>query len=512
MSASARDDMLGVTNETTKENVIWAITEWLQQRSGPNDIVFVYFAVHGLGYKNGYDYANDNDAQKKLKNLLDTNGDEDDEVSETTLGFDINENGDPDDWVGIDEELYLTEQSTECETIMDDELRLNFSTLNYGKFIFATTACFGGGLIDDMSAPNRIIMVAANETWEGGPMQGPDWLSPWASHFMDALHGEDVCWNWTPYELIHKGTRINDTDSNEDGHVSILEAWNYAWEHDENRPTHETPWLDDDNNGLPTYKNETDGGTDWGNCTDDGILANNTWLPRRHHYLNVKTRKTSGYEISGVKVWINGSLDYSPAAANLTTGTYNITVETSIYLDGYEYKFSFWEDDSTSNPRMLDYDLDPYCNRTITAYYHIQAGGCPFIYVWNDTDYNDFGVIDIHAQEDVIKEVSISPENVGLSKYKACFRLIEGCEGLNYSHSEIDQVKLYAVIDGSRYLCPLIYANHSEFGNVWLKLLFSDDWKIDVYLLETIDLQFLVPYSNVEEYVFVIEGHNLKKY
>jgi len=75
----------------------------------------------------------------------------------------------------------------------------------------------------------------------------------------------------------------------------------------------------------------------------------------------------------------------------------------------------------------------------------------------------------------------------------------------------IDQVKLYAVDDeGNRYLCPLIKAIHSDLGNAWLKLLLSDDRRIDAYLNQTIDLQFLAPYppTIIQEYVFVIEGHN----
>lgn len=35
-------NLTGVTNETTKENADWAITEWLNQTSGPNDIVFIF--------------------------------------------------------------------------------------------------------------------------------------------------------------------------------------------------------------------------------------------------------------------------------------------------------------------------------------------------------------------------------------------------------------------------------------------------------------------------------------
>lgn len=51
------DTLPGVTNETTKENINWAITEWLQQKSGPNDVVFIFFATHGYGYQRGKNYT-----------------------------------------------------------------------------------------------------------------------------------------------------------------------------------------------------------------------------------------------------------------------------------------------------------------------------------------------------------------------------------------------------------------------------------------------------------------------
>jgi len=148
---------------------------------------------------------------------------------------------------------------------------------------------------------------------------------------------------------------------------------------------------------------------------------------------------------------------------------------------------------------------------TVTIYNQPQGGGgCPTFFVWNGSAYKDFGIIDIHNPEDydLVKEVPMSPRIVGVQNYIAKILLREGWEGLNFSQSEIDQVKLYAVVNGQRVLCPLIYANHSQLGNIILRLLFSDDWKVDAYLMETIDLRFLVPYQTVQQYVFVIEGRN----
>jgi len=99
----------GVTNETTKENINWGITEWLQQKSGPNDVVFIFWATHGFGYQRGVNYAGQETYQHWLKYQLDTDGDDEgDETKESTLGFDINgDDNVTDDWVGIDEAFLI---------------------------------------------------------------------------------------------------------------------------------------------------------------------------------------------------------------------------------------------------------------------------------------------------------------------------------------------------------------------------------------------------------------------
>lgn len=144
------------------------------------------------------------------------------------------------------------------------------------------------------------------------------------------------------------------------------------------------------------------------------------------------------------------------------------------------------------------------------------GGGCPILLVWNGSKYVDYGIINIHNAEgyDVIEEILISRADINIEKQIAKLRLKEGWEGLGYSHSLIDQVKLYAVDNfGNRYLCTLIKAVHDEQGNILLKLLFSDDQKADIYLMQTIDLQFIVPYPKeiIQSLIFIIEGHNQEK-
>ena len=140
--------------------------------------------------------------------------------------------------------------------------------------------------------------------------------------------------------------------------------------------------------------------------------------------------------------------------------------------------------------------------------------GCPTLFPWNGDTYVNYGVINIHnpSGEDVIREVSILSEDLAAPNYLATIRLREGYPGLNFSESEIDQVKLYAVQnDGTRYACPLINAVHSRLGNVWLKLLLSDNWRTQTLLNETIDLTFFMPIQNAATYTFRIEGCNRYK-
>jgi hypothetical protein len=57
----------------------------------------------------------------------------------------------------------------------------------------------------------------------------------------------------------------------------------------------------------------------------------------------------------------------------------------------------------------------------------------------------------------------------------------------------------------------LISAEHSRLGNVLPQLLLSDDYRVQMLLLETVDLTFVVPWQNIQGYTFTIEGCNMYK-
>lgn len=195
------------------------------------------------------------------------------------------------------------------------------------------------------------------------------------------------------------------------------------------------------------------------------------------------------------------------------SGTHEYLEKKSVQVTAIpnpDYYFMYWRLDGqrvNSNPITVTTDSD----HTLKAYFS-GGGGCPTLFVWNGSDYVDYGVINIHdVENDVIREVPVQAEDVSVAGYKVKFKLREGWEGLNYSHSLIDQVKLYAVdSEGNRLSCPLIKAEHSEQGKVLLNLLFSDDYRTDTYLMDTIDLTFIMPYptETIETFMFIIEGHN----
>jgi hypothetical protein len=226
---SINTSLPGATNKTNKENLDWSIRQWLGTNSGPNDVIFIFFATHGKGYNAQFNYTDDIQAQNNLRTLLDEGGDEGNETGERAMGFDINQDGSiTDDWIGTDEGLYLNSTAPNG-FISDDWLKDSLAVLNYSKLVLATTACFSGGLIDDLSSPDRIIMTATNETDEAiRALPGFfSRMSPWASEFMDALHGRVVWWDCSTSQLYHKPSEV-DADYNGDGNVSLLEAWNYS--------------------------------------------------------------------------------------------------------------------------------------------------------------------------------------------------------------------------------------------------------------------------------------------
>ena len=119
-------------------------------------------------------------------------------------------------------------------TLWDDSLKAKINTLSYNKMIALFQPCFSGGLFYDLKSPKNIILSASSEfefSWDGGP----DDHDLFSYHFISALN-----------KATNRGIAIN-SDTDEDGHVSILEAFLYAKSLDNNP---ETPLLDDAGDGV----------------------------------------------------------------------------------------------------------------------------------------------------------------------------------------------------------------------------------------------------------------------
>lgn len=267
----------GVDNSSSKENVQWTISQWLPAHSDEDDIVFIYFSCHGGGFNNTFD----EDGNPKLGGgRIDESGDEGNE-HQCANGT----------WFGVDENLWIYGDWESPIYYWDDELAEDLSFASYGSLTVMFQACknenascFSGGFIDDLSGPNRIIITASNETSDSWSDEDGDGLSEFSEGFFDALYGYD-----TEVDIsgvtIHWDQSIN-ADFDESGFVSMQEAFQYAYDHDDARwvvghnvdgdgnPIDESPWLDCDGDGLPTFRD----GQDVLDCDQHSAVAYLNWI------------------------------------------------------------------------------------------------------------------------------------------------------------------------------------------------------------------------------------------
>ncbi len=260
--------------------------------------------------------------------------------------------------------------------------------------------------------------------------------------------------------------------------------------------------------------------TDANNKDHDLTVTANAWYKdlSNDNLYEISTSSTLNMYISNTR-----QLSISSSSGGTTDpvpGTYNYGYGSSVNVtataySGYHFVW-WWLDGGLKYGKQITVTMDS--DHTLHAYFLPNGGGggepCPTLYAWNGNDYVDYGVIDIHnpSGEDVIREVSIAKQDLAVEDRKAKLRLQEGWEGLNFSESVIDHVKLYAINeDGKLKLCPLTSAVHSRLGDVHEYLVASDDVKAQIFLLETIDLTFKVR-EDSQGFVFVIEGCNIIKY
>jgi hypothetical protein len=159
-------------------------------------------------------------------------------------GLDVNSDGDKDDWVSIDEAICLYASPV----LQDDELAEWLKDIEAGRIITVLEPCHSGGFIWDIRGPKIIACSATVDddySWENVFIRG----------ITSAFHWEDEYGNPV------------DADTNEDGYISVAEAFNYAADNDY---FSEIPQYDDNGDGISH--------TDPIPNEDDGELGEKTYL------------------------------------------------------------------------------------------------------------------------------------------------------------------------------------------------------------------------------------------
>jgi hypothetical protein len=117
----------------------------------------------------------------------------------------------------------------------DEDFAMAVNSLPFARMICVMEQCFSGGFIHDLRGPNRVIVSAASEVEVSfGGTQFDDFVMLFASALV-GTHQVD-------------GTPV-DADLNDDGDVSVYEAFHWARAND---TQDEHPQYEDSGDGLPT--------------------------------------------------------------------------------------------------------------------------------------------------------------------------------------------------------------------------------------------------------------------
>ena len=157
--------------------------------------------------------------------------------------MDVNGDGDTLDVVSVDEVVCLYSGD-----LYDDDLAELVDQLSVARITVVAEPCFSGGLVEDLTAPDRVICTATIE-------EAVSWGNTFIRYFVAALHKKDQYNNSV------------DADANGNGYISMLEAFNYAADRD---PLDEIPQYDDNGDGVSQPYPVPAGG--------DGSLGADTYL------------------------------------------------------------------------------------------------------------------------------------------------------------------------------------------------------------------------------------------
>jgi len=245
----ARDSSMPVNYSATKANIATVFNQLASKMTTADDL-YIMTTDHGGGFlataTGGYPPG-------MYGGVIDTNGDEGSEgISEATYNLDLNGDGDKNDTVSVDQTLY----QWNWVNMTDDEFAAEINKITrFRRIVIQMEQCFSGGFIADLTAPNRIIMSACSR-FEFSYAASSCPLDEFTFWYFAALTGTKP-----------DGSGTVNADTNGDGKISILEAYNFARSHD-TRP--ETPFYED--NGVqPCHSGAMPSG-------GDGALGANTYL------------------------------------------------------------------------------------------------------------------------------------------------------------------------------------------------------------------------------------------
>jgi hypothetical protein len=157
--------------------------------------------------------------------------------------MDVNQDGDVADTVSVDEGVF-----TPTDALWDDDWATLVGRLSVAKVAVVAEPCMSGGLVEDLASNGRVICSATIE-------DAVSWGNTFIRGFIAALHGTD-----------ESGRSVN-ADTNGNGYVSILEAFNYAAANDY---ADEMPQYDDNGDGASHTDPVPSGG--------DGVLGADMYL------------------------------------------------------------------------------------------------------------------------------------------------------------------------------------------------------------------------------------------
>ncbi len=106
--------------------------------------------------------------------------------------LDVNQDGDTLDIVSVDEAICLYSGD-----LYDDELAELLNLLSVAKITIVAEPCFSGGIVEDVTAPNRVICTATIE-------DAVSWANMFIRGFIEALHGKDEYGNPVNADTMHE--------------------------------------------------------------------------------------------------------------------------------------------------------------------------------------------------------------------------------------------------------------------------------------------------------------------